>query len=309
MSPVPFKHILEHGPMLRALGATALGAMRGPASSEKPATPGPWIETEAKAPSAALVRAFVAFTKGDQVSYRGVLPPHLFPQWTLASASLALGGLPYPLARIVNAGVMLRIHDQLPAGEPLLVRARLASIDESPSRVVLATHIETGTKAVPDALVAELRTYVPLGNTANGERSTRGNPEKKPERSAAPSVADRARELAYLHVPANAGLEFAKLTGDFNPIHWIPAYAKAAGFKACILHGFGEFAYATSALVRGLLAGDPGKLRGVEARFTKPFVLPGKMGIYVTDAGELFAGDAPGGAAYLAGRFEIGGST
>jgi acyl dehydratase len=297
---VSIKHILEHGPMLRALGATAIGAVRGRASTTSaptPATPGPWFETEVKPPSPDLVRAFVAFTKGDQASYRGVLPPHLFPQWTLASASRALGGVPYPLAKIVNAGVTLDIQARIPAGEPLVVRARLESIDESPTRALMATRIETGTASAPDALVATLRTYVPLAKP---------NGDKKPERSAPAGVAAGARELAFVKVPASAGLEFAKLTGDFNPIHWIPAYARASGFKACILHGFGEFAYATSALVRGLLSGDAGRLRTVEARFTKPFVLPGKLGIYVTDAGELFAGDAPGGAAYLAGRFEIG---
>ncbi|MBZ0234992.1 MAG: hypothetical protein K8M05_21875 [Deltaproteobacteria bacterium] len=299
MSPVPFKHILEQGPMLRALGATAIGAARGPRSSEKPATPGPWIEAAAKAPSSDLVRAFVAFTRGDQASYRGVVPPHLFPQWTLASASRALAGVPYPLQKIVNAGVTLAIRAPIPAGEPLVVRARLEALDESPTRVVMTTRIETGPRAAPDALVAELRTYVPL---ARPEGAPRANGAPKPE---TPRVPDDARELAYLRVAASAGLDFAKLTGDFNPIHWIPAYARAAGFKACILHGFGELALATSALVKGLLSGDATRLRAIEARFTKPFVLPGKLGIYVTDAGELFAGDAPGAAAYLAGRFEI----
>lgn len=301
MSPVPLKHILEQGPMLRALGATALGAARGRRSTATPSTPGPWIETEAQAPSSELVRAFVAFTRGDQASYRGVLPPHLFPQWTLAAASRALAGVPYPIQKIVNAGVKLDIRAPLAAGQPLVVRARLETIDESPTRAVMATRIETGTRAAPDALVAELRTYVPLAAKPDGG-GAKPNGAAKPE---IPRVAAGARELAYLRVAADAGLDFAKLTGDFNPIHWIPAYARAAGFKACILHGFGELALATSALVKGLLSGDAGRLRAVEARFTRPFVLPGKLGIYVTDAGELFAGDAPGGAAYLAGRFAI----
>ncbi len=300
MSPVPLKHILEQGPMLRALGATAFGAARGRRSTATPATPGPWIETEARAPSPELVRAFVAFTRGDQASYRGVLPPHLFPQWTLAAASRALAGVPYPIQKIVNAGVKLDIRAPIAAGQPLVVRARLETIDESPTRVVMTTRIETGTQATPDALVAELRTYVPLAVKPDG--GARPNGAARPD---VPRVAAGARELAYLRVAADAGLDFAKLTGDFNPIHWIPAYARAAGFKACVLHGFGELALATSALVRGLLSGDARRLRAVEARFTRPFVLPGKLGIYVTDAGELFAGDAPGGAAYLAGRFEI----
>ncbi len=295
MKPGTWKHLLEQGAMLRALGATALGALRGPSSSVVPQTPGPWIEREARAPSAALIRDFVAFTRGDQASYRGVVPPHLFPQWALAAASGALANLPYPLAKIVNAGVALEIRDRVPVGEPLVVRARLAAIDETPTRVLMTTEIETGPRSAPNALVAALRTYVPL--------AAKSAADKKPE---PPRVAAGARELAHLRVGADAGLTFGTLTGDLNPIHWIPVYARAAGFRGCILHGFGSFALATSALVRGVLSGDATRLRAVEARFTRPLVLPGAMGIYVTEAGELFAGDGPGGAAYLTGHFEIG---
>ena len=46
------------------------------------------------AEAAELVRAFVASTGGDQASYRGVLPPQMFPQWTLATASKALNNQP-----------------------------------------------------------------------------------------------------------------------------------------------------------------------------------------------------------------------
>lgn len=297
MKPAMFRHLILQGPMLRALADAALGAVRGAASTAAPATPGPWIEDEARAPTPALIRDFVAFTRGDAASYRGVVPPHLFPQWTLASASRALVGLPYPLQKIVNAGVSLELRDRIPAGEPLVVRARLASIDETATRVVMTTEIETGTRAAPDAIVARLTTYVPL--------AARADKASKPE---PPRVAADARELAHLRVPADAGLTFAMLTGDVNPIHWIPAYARASGFRSTILHGFGTFALATSAVVRGVLSGDASKLRAIEARFTRPLVLPGTVGVFVTDRGELFAGDGPGGVAYLTGKLEIGAS-
>jgi acyl dehydratase len=294
MRSVPLKHILEHGPMLRALGATALGALRGPRSTAKPETPGSWFETEVKPPSPELVRAFVASTGGEQSSYRGVLPPQLFPQWTLATASKALANLPYPLARIVNAGCRLDVRDRIPAGEPLIVRAQLASIDENETRVVMTTRIETGTRSTRDALVAELRTFVPLAKP------------KTKDKGDTPRVAAESRELARTKLSANAGLEFAKLTGDFNPIHWLAPYAKSAGFRGCILHGFGTFAIAASAVVKGLLSGDASGLRSLDVRFTRPLLLPARAGVYVTTAGELFVGDAPGGAAYLAGRYQIG---
>ncbi|NVB78584.1 MAG: hypothetical protein HOV81_09340 [Kofleriaceae bacterium] len=289
------RHVLEHGPMLRALGATALGALRGAKAGAKPEVPGPWIENEVKAPSPRLVRAFVATTGGDPASYRGQLPPQMFPQWTLATASRALGSLPYPLTKVVNAGCRLEINSPIPAGETLLVRARLAAVDETESRVVLTTRIETGCAAAPDALVAELRAYVPLAA------------KKEPKAPGAPlAIAADARELARPRLSANAGLDFAKLTGDFNPIHWVAPYARAAGFRGCILHGFGTFALAAAAVVRTQLAGDANRLELLDVRFTRPLLLPARVGVYVTTAGEIFVGDAPGGAPYLAGRYQIG---
>lgn len=293
---VSARHLLEHRSMLRALGETALGALRGAKGGTRPEAPGPWFESEAPAPSAALVRDFVRTTGGDPASYRGVLPPQMFPQWTLATASRALGALPYPLAKVVNAGCRLEINSPLPAGERLRVRARLAAIDESESRVVLTTRIETGVAAAPDALVAELRAYVPLGKATNNGKG-----------AAAPQVIPAsARELARPRLSATAGLDFAKLTGDFNPIHWVAPYARAAGFRGCILHGFGTFALAAAAVVRTQLAGDASRLELLDVRFTRPLLLPANVGVYVTTAGELFVGDAPGGAPYLAGSYQIG---
>lgn len=295
---VSARYVLEHGPMLRALGATVLGALAGRRAKPggAPEAPGPWFEAESRAPSPELVRAFVRATGGDPASYRGVLPPQLFPQWTLATASRALGALPYPLTKVVNAGCRLEIRSPIPAGESLRVRARLQAIDETESRVVLTTRIETGVAAAPDALVAELRAYVPLAGAAKKSGKSAGVPVVIP--------AD-ARELARSRLAANAGLDFAKLTGDFNPIHWVAPYARAAGFRGPILHGFGTFAIAAAAVVRTQLAGDAGRLELLDVRFTRPLLLPAKVGVYVT-ATDLFVGDAPGGVPYLAGTYQIG---
>ena len=58
------------------------------------------------------------------------------------------------------------------------------------------------------------------------------------------------RILRALNRPSedHRSLDFAKLTGDFNPIHWVPAYARASGFRSCILHGFATMSYAMEAI-------------------------------------------------------------
>jgi len=300
---VSIRHVLEQGPMLRTLGETALGTLaRRPAAREKPAVPSEWISAEARAPSIELVRAFVKNAGGDPASYRDQLPPHLFPQWALPVASRALAGLPYPLTRVLNAGCRIESHAPVPVGERLHVRARLEAIDDDGTRAILTTRIVTGTASVPDALTTDVHAFVPLARKSDSPR---------PDRRTKLAVPVDARELTHVRLGPNAGLDFAKLTGDFNPIHWVPAYAHAAGFRSVILHGFATFAVTVEAIVRRLLSGRASGLHTVEARFVKPLTLPARVGVYVGEVGDregaLFVGMAPGADAYLAGKFATDG--
>ena len=288
------KHVLEQLPVLRTLGEVALSALaKKPAGGPVPAAPGPWIEATLPPRSAELIRDYVRHVGGDPASYRGTVPPHLFPQWGFPLAARAIADIPWALTRVMNAGVRLEIRSALPADEPLLVKARLESIDANERRAILTQRIVTSTPSTPEAIVADLHAFVPLGKK-----------EKGGAREARPTVPGDAREIAFLRIPANAGLDFAKLTGDFNPIHWIAPYARAAGFRATILHGFGTMARAIEAVNRRVFAGDARALRLVEVKFTRPLVLPAKVGVYVKSDGGLWVGDAPGGGIYLDGRFE-----
>jgi hypothetical protein len=58
------------------------------------------------------------------------------------------------------------------------------------------------------------------------------------------------------------------------------------------------------AIDRALLAGDPTRLASIDVRFVRPLPLPARIGVYV--AGDaVWVGDAPGGGAYLEGRFAL----
>jgi len=284
-------HVLQQGPVIGALGrsvAVALRSQFAPASSP-PVTPGPEIVRESRALPQSLLDAYVKHVGGDPRAYRGEVPPHLFPQWCMPVLTRTLEGLPYPLLRVVNGGCHVRVHAPLPAGEPMVVRARLQRIDDDGARAVLHQHVVTGTTSVPEALEIDFRALVPL--------APRGR--ARPSHPHAPA---EARELSRVHLPHDAGLCFAKLTGDFNPIHWVPAYARASGFPDVILHGFGTLARAWEALVRGLFAGDVHALASLECRLTRPLVLPHDVSFYVRGH-ELFVADAPMGPAYLTGSF------
>jgi acyl dehydratase len=296
--PVPIRYTLAHGPVIAALGRVAMSGLRKDKPAHPPVVPSPWIEARLPPRPADIVRDYIRHVGGDPGWYRNRVPAHFFPEWGFPLGQRALEGLGYPLVRGMNAGCRIENRAPLPAGEPLEARARIESIDDDGRRAIITQKVITGTSRVPEAIVAEMRVFIPLGN--KGDKSENG---KKPK--ARPTVPTDAHEISFQRIPENAGLDFAKLTGDFNPIHWLAPYARASGFRAVILHGFATFARAIEALNRSRFAGDPSRLKVIDARFSRPLVLPARVGIYVTNDGGIWVGDAPGGGAYLEGRFEM----
>jgi acyl dehydratase len=305
----PTRHLLSQAPVLGALGRTALFAARqrfgGMGAAAPPQVPGPELRRVAAPLPPDLVRDYVRNVGGDPSAYRGVVPPHLFPQWAFPLAARTLEGLPYPLLGVVNGGCSLRVNHAIPIGEPLDVRARLQSIDDDGRRVVLQQHVVTGTREHPEALVTDFYAIVPLarGGARKGHEAEQGAGKAAGKPAGKALVPGDAREIAYWRLGADAGADFAKLTGDVNPIHWLRPYARAAGFRSVILHGFATLARAYEGLNRAVFAGDVRAIRAIDVRFTRPLVLPARVGLYVT-GNRVFVGDAPGGPAYLVGTFE-----
>ncbi|MFK7991732.1 MAG: MaoC/PaaZ C-terminal domain-containing protein [Sandaracinaceae bacterium] len=292
---VSTRFVLQQGGVLRGLGQTAVGALKqrlGQGAAPPSSIPGNKITATFAPRPPALIRAYVRNVGGDPSAYKHHVPAHLFPQWAFALTGKTLEGLDYPMLSAMNGGCELIEHARLPQGEALEVSARLESIDDNGRRAILTQRVVTGTRSAPGALVAKMQVFVPLPKKPDaGPRA----PKKPPAR-----VPESAREVAWLRVKSDAGLDFAKLTGDFNPIHWVPAYARAFGFRSTILHGFGTMARAIEGVNRGLYAGDVTRLKHVRVRFTKPLVLPAQVGVFL-DGEHLTVGPAPGGPAYLTG--------
>jgi acyl dehydratase len=310
------RHLLHQRHAAAALGATVWHQLWPPpwraraangAPREDHAPPGPGAELTARVapPAPALLRDYVLHVGGDPAAYRGVVPPHLFLHWSLPLAARTLRDLPYRLLRVLNAGCRIEVHAPLPASAPLLVRAQLRGVDDDGRRAVLHQRIVTGTDSDPHALVADLYTVVPsrapaaAANGAGAGGATNGGRAPRAETL----IPHGARELARWSLPRSAGLAFAALTGDLNPIHWMPPYARAFGFAGPILHGFGTLARAWEGLVRARWAGATDRLRAVDVRFLRPLVLPARIGLYAGGT-RFYVGGAPGARAVLAGSFE-----
>ncbi|MFT6154859.1 MAG: acyl dehydratase [Bermanella sp.] len=75
------------------------------------------------------------------------------------------------------------------------------------------------------------------------------------------------------HVPNNRGKKYAKISGDYNPIHMSPLAAKLFGFKRDIAHGFGVLAETIEYSSAIAQAGGMEKSLQVDVVFKAPIFL------------------------------------
>jgi acyl dehydratase len=277
------RHAVRQGKVVAALlgvaGRSLWQERRGKTPAAALVLPGPEVTAEIAAPSAALVRDYARAVGAAPDSYRRppTVPAHLFPQWTFPVAARALRGLPYSMARLLNAGCRLEVNAPIPAGAPLTVRAQLLDVQANERRALLHERVITDAPDAPQAVVVDLYAVAPIAARGADGRTNTGGAAPRVKKGAgeggSPSVPHGARELARLHVGRRAGLAYACLTGDFNPVHWVTTYARAAGFAGPILHGFALLARTIEALGRALFAGATERIRVIDVKFKRPLVL------------------------------------
>jgi 3-hydroxyacyl-CoA dehydrogenase/3a,7a,12a-trihydroxy-5b-cholest-24-enoyl-CoA hydratase len=66
-----------------------------------------------------------------------------------------------------------------------------------------------------------------------------------------------------------------RLSGDKNPLHADPGFAKLGGFDRPILHGLCTFANVGRAVIQACAGDDPTRFRSIRVRFVRP-VMPGE---------------------------------
>ena len=99
-------------------------------------------------------------------------------------------------------------------------------------------------------------------------------PDRKPDKS-----------VSYKTLPQQALIY--RLSGDMNPLHADPDFAKMGGFDVPILHGLCTFGHAGRAVLKAWCDNDPARLKSFEVRFSG-VVYPGET--ITTDMWEVSPG-------------------
>ncbi len=90
-------------------------------------------------------------------------------------------------------------------------------------------------------------------------------------------------ELANWSLAANMGRRYARVSGDFNPIHLSAVSARLLGFKRAIVHGMWTLARSISALPVAV----PPSCQ-LDAQFKTPLFLPGQARLHGAESGAEF---------------------
>jgi len=191
---------------------------------------------------------------------------------TMAVVLYARGAVPmhkigaFDPAMLVHGEQAIELARPLPTGGTLKTTGKIAALYDKGKGAVVVSETESVDAATGELLFRTRGSAFIRG--AGGFGGDRG--------PSAPSYEITPREpnhvVSYKTRPDQALLY--RLSGDRNPLHSDPEFAKRAGFPRPILHGLCTYGFTGRALLHALCGGDPARFKSIEGRFSKP-VFPG----------------------------------
>ncbi|MGB8941825.1 MAG: MaoC/PaaZ C-terminal domain-containing protein [Streptomyces sp.] len=215
--------------------------------------------------------AGVPATDPDELRYTLESGLHVLPSFaTVAGAGMGVvGGLSSPgievnLAAVLHGGQSITLHRPIPVKGEAVTTSKVAAVHDKGKAAILVLRTEVADVEGP-LWTSDAQIFVRGEGGFGGERgpSTRlPAPEGEPDRTVERPVRE---EQALLY----------RLSGDWNPLHADPEFAKLAGFDRPILHGLCTYGMTLKAVVDTVLGGDVSRVRSYSTRFTG-IVFPGE---------------------------------
>ena len=196
----------------------------------------------------------------------GVLPA-INMVFSQAKQGITAPGLNFGLDRVLHGEQYTEVLRPLPTHGKLTTKAVVKAIYDKGKGATVVTEFTSYDENGDEIIKNELTTFVRGAGGWGGERGPSADVNVAPARPADATVTDKTSE--------NQALLY-RLSGDWNPLHADPGFAKAFGFERPILHGLCSFGFATRALAQSFCPdGDPRYIKSIKARFAST-VLPGE---------------------------------
>lgn len=175
-------------------------------------------------------------------------------------------------AMLVHGGQEVELARPLPVAGEVEVTSVITSIEDKRSGALISSESRAVDVATDELLVLSRSSIFIRGEGGFGESPDggRGVPRPTPAWDLPEREPDVVAELSTW--PGQALVY--RLSGDRNPLHSDPAFARRGGFDRPILHGLCTYGMSARALITGLADGDAAALTAIGGRFSAP-VTPG----------------------------------
>ena len=217
------------------------------------------------------IGAGIPATDPDELRYTLENQLHVLPSFaTVAGGRMALaGGLNGPgidvvLAAVLHGGQTVELHRPIPVAGDATQTSRVAAVYDKGKAAVIVLRTEA-TDADGPLWTCDSRIFVRGEGGFGGERGPSERletPAREPDRTVERAIRE---DQALLY----------RLSGDWNPLHADPGFAKVAGFEKPILHGLCSYGMVLKAVVDTELGGDVARVRSYTTRFAG-VVYPGE---------------------------------
>jgi acyl dehydratase len=169
-------------------------------------------------------------------------------------------------AHVLHGEQRIILHRSIPPQGTLVTTATITGIyDKGKAALVLVECHTVDAQGTP-LFDTVWSLFVRGAGGFGGERGPAARDVERP--------AGRPPEFQVTEATAPEQAALYRLSGDLNPLHIEPEFARGLGFERPILHGLCTYGIAGRAILRHACGGDPARLRSFTARFSG-VVLPG----------------------------------
>lgn len=198
---------------------------------------------------------------------------------------------PQVLAAPVHLQMMIRNGFPIPLLGMVHVRNRIEQLRPIDALETLSFEIDVGQlRRVKAGLELDVRTrcsadgysepvWQSTMTVLHRVREKREDGPGKPA-PAVPAPLVESTQTVQIEAPEDTGRRYARVAGDYNPIHLHPLSARLFGFKHAIAHGMWTLARCCAELEMALAA----PIGEVEAAFKRPLLLPGHASLKWTES-------------------------
>ena len=165
---------------------------------------------------------------------------------------------------LVHGEQRIKLHKPIPPKGKLTTAGKVTGVYDKGKGALLVVEAETKDDQGEVLFENTAGVFVRGAGDFGGERGPEAG-NKAPERAP-----DKSVEMQTLPIQAM----IYRLSGDRNPLHIDPAFAKMAGYDTPILHGLCTYGHVGRAVLSEYCDNDPARMTGLEVRFSR-VVFPG----------------------------------